>query len=521
MKIDRNEIRVWEPLLIGLAAAIGLIVGYNVNFDNDNSSLLSIEKNEYKSTISHGDGRIEEILRFVESKYVDSIESEKITLNLIDEMLGQLDPHSSYITPEDLADYNEKMKGRYRGIGIETLLYQDTFYITKLVESGPAADAGVKVGDAILEINGNKVSGSKMESDQVRDMLKDSTGSNLLVTIKPIGVSTTKELEIEAKDIIVPSAEVCYMLNDKTAYLKLSRFSGNTYEQFIESIEKIKEGKKELNLVLDLRDNPGGYLPEAIKILSQLFDSKDKLLTYTEGLNRKRRDYRTTGNAFYRIDKVAVLLDKYSASGSEILAGAIQDWDRGIVIGENSYGKGLVQEIFPLKNGGALRLTVAKYYTPSGRLIQKSYTSNTNDFDADSAVHYTKVLERKVESGNGIVPDVTVESPEGCYGYQRFFDHYVLSKMKTYGSADLKRIAFSRPDYEAFVQANFREYIGDLQDSNCHNSFSTDIDLCYKRMIMTNNEFAREANVSDKSIQKAMQFIVDEKPTTALLSEKY
>jgi len=272
---------------------------------------------------------------------------------------------------------------------------------------------------------------------------------------------------------------------------------------------------------LDLRDNPGGYLPEAIKILSQLFENKDKLLTYTEGLNRKRRDYRTTGNAFYRINKVAVLVDRYSASGSEILAGAVQDWDRGLVIGETSYGKGLVQEIFPLKNGGALRLTVAKYYTPSGRLIQRSYTSNTNDFSADSTVHYTKVLERKVESGNGIVPDVSIEKTDHCYAYQRFFDQYVLQKMKSVESTDLPRSAFSRVEYEFFVRTNFTDFADEMNEASCKTSFDRHIDLCYKRMMMNNNEYARQANVSDKFVQKAMQFIDNDKPTVALLSEKY
>ena len=185
-------------------------------------------------------------------------------------------------------------------------------------------------------------------------------------------------------------------------------------------------------MILDLRDNPGGFLPQAIKILSQLFADKDKLLTYTEGLSRKKAEYRSTGKIFYNIDKVAILINEYSASGSEILAGAIQDWDRGIIVGQDSYGKGLVQDLFPLKNGGALRLTVAKYYTPTGRLIQKSYKSLNKDFIADSTYFKTLLLNRVVHSGNGIEPDVKIDLSDenNCEEYLTYTDFFIINQMK-------------------------------------------------------------------------------------------
>ena len=515
---DNQRSQYWYPLVIGLAAALGLLAGYNMNFENAKHSLFSFTE-ESSNTISvNGDGRIEEILRFVETKYVDSIETDKITLQLIDELLDQLDPHSSYISPEELADHNERMKGEYRGIGIETLTYQDTFYLTRLMETGPAKKAGLSVGDAILSVNGQAVSGVEMPISEVRAMLKDSLNDALEVEVLSLGNTLPKTVELASDIIEVPSADVCYMLDDEIAYLKLSRFSANTYEQFIEAIESIKKGKTKLSLVLDLRDNPGGYLPEAIKILSQLFDSKDKLLTYTEGLNRKRRDYRSTGNAFYNIDKIAVLIDGYSASGSEILSGAVQDWDRGIVIGETSYGKGLVQEIFNLRNGGALRLTVAKYYTPSGRLIQRSYSSESNEFSADSSVHLTKVLEREMDSGNGIVPDRIVKETN-CYEYQYYFDQYLIETMKQQGTLDLVITDFTEAAYRSFVKTQFEESFENISPS-CIAGFNKAAFLRYKQMILTDTAYAKYANLSDKHVKVALDFINDKRETLALLSEE-
>ncbi len=525
MNRDRKDIRVWEPMVIGIACAIGLIAGYNINFNNADSSLLQSDKLLNSKTDTHyGDGRIEEILSFVESKYVDSIESEAITLTLIDELLAQLDPHSSYITPEELAEYNEKMSGRYVGIGIETLSFRDTFYITKLVEGGPAMKAQIKVGDAILSIDGQAVAGQNLSFSEVKNMLKDPVSENLELKVKSIGSSREQTINVSSSEISVASADVCYLLNKNTAYIKLSRFSGNTYEQFIESIESIKEGLTELNLVLDLRDNPGGYLPQAIKILSQLFEEKDKLLTYTQGLNMKRRDYRSTGNAFYKIKKVAVLIDENSASGSEILSGAIQDWDRGIVIGERSYGKGLVQEIFPLNNGGALRLTVAKYFTPSGRLIQKSYASSNNEFSADSSIKSTKLLDRKMESGNGIQPDILISSTEmpGCNSMTYYYDDYILWKMKSLARLDVRREAFSGNEFFDFLEREYNEVYQELYDSSCQalSSLSKDIYSRYIRMTQNDNSYAQHLNATDEYIARALEFVKDERPTLALLSEE-
>ena len=518
---QKGKIRVWEPLIIGIAAAIGLLAGYNMNFNNDDKSLFINNDNSPTSNLiaTHSDGRIEEILRFVENTYVDSIDSEQITLNLIDELLDELDPHSSYITPEELSEHNEKLKGVYRGIGIETLHLEDTFYIARVMDASPSKDL-LKPGLAIMSIDEVEVSGNGTPFETVMGMLKDSSKSALTLGIKAVDGSESL-VDVEIKKISVPSADIAYLLTDDTAYLKLERFSGNTYEQFIEAIESVIKGKTGLNLVLDLRGNPGGYLPEAIKVLSQLFDKKDKLLTYTEGLNRKKAEYRSTGKSFYNIKKIAVLIDNYSASGSEIVAGAIQDWDRGIIIGQKSYGKGLVQEIFPLKNGGALRLTVAKYYTPSGRLIQKSYGSKVNEFEADSVDMKTKILERNMVSGDGIIPDLIIDkiNEDACYEYYYYMDQFVVRQMRNLRKTQLTRASFVKSDYDAFIYEAFREP-SDNVSNDCNRQLTSKINDAYQRLISSDIEYAKYKNVNDKAIVEALKFINDSKPTIALLPKE-
>ncbi len=521
---QNHKPRYWEPFLIGISAAIGLIAGYNMDFSHGDYSLLSKEVvstiDAHSSTVQ-GDGRVEEIIRFIENKYVDSIETEQMTINMIDNMLSELDPHSSYISPDELDGHNERMQGEYRGIGIESIKLQDTFYISKIQERGPAARAGLEVGDAFISVEDNEVAGQDFGFEEIRKHLKAANKSKVDLELMKLN-GQIYNVSVDIGEIEVPSASICYLLDKETAYLKLSRFSANTYEQFIESIEKLKDDRQSLNLVLDLRENPGGFLPQAIKILSQLFKDKDQLLTYTEGLNQKKKEFRSTGNAFYNIDKVAVLIDEYSASGSEILSGAIQDWDRGIVIGQTSYGKGLVQEIYPLKNGGALRLTVAKYYTPSGRLIQKSYSSDNNNFKADTNVYQTKVLSRSMTSGNGINPDQTLPSNVSfsCYDYWYYIDFYLLYKMKKNQSVNIGRGELTVEEYNLFVAEYFDQDSFVPEKLNCQKNLEKEIWNSYQKMQLNDLAYLQFLNENDIYVEKALQFIRDQRPTLAYLSDE-
>jgi len=279
--------------------------------------------------------------------------------------------------------------------------------------------------------------------------------------------------------------------------------------------------KTKLNLIIDLRDNPGGYLPQAIKVVSQLFPKKDKLLTYTDGLNREKQEYRSTGNNFYDIRKVAILINNYSASGSEIIAGAVQDWDRGMIIGEGSYGKGLVQEIFPLKNGGALRLTVAKYYTPSGRLIQKSYESETNEFEADSNVmKKTKLLAREMQGGVGILPDkeVAIKETQDCYEYNYYVDHFVINAMHKASSRKLSNLDLRRSSYEEFITEIMEP--GLLSRIACNANYDFMVNESYLRLNSDTTRLHNLISKGDEAVSIALDYMENPKPTIALLSKK-
>lgn len=514
----KSSIRIYEPLLVALAAAIGMIAGYKMNFSHHDYSLIKVDS--YQPNVITRDGRIEEILRFVETNYVDSLDQDELSVEAIRHILRQLDPHSSYITAEELNEHNEKMEGVYTGVGVETLEFNDTFYITRLIPEGPALESGVQIGDAILSINGDSLTGQHSSFSRIRSYFKGTEAEVLDIQLKSVD-GTLKNIEVESEPITVSSADQAFLLEDEIAYIKLSRFSGNTYEQFMQSLESMIENNQQLDLVIDLRDNPGGYLPEAVSILSQLFSEKGKLLCYTEGLNRKRSEYHSTGKTFYNIGKIVVLINEYSASGSEILAGAIQDWDRGIIIGQPSYGKGLVQEIFPLKNGGALRLTVAKYFTPSGRLIQKSYSNINSNFEADTNLFRTMLLERSVIGGGGIKPDILVEDVynEHCYAYLDYIDYYLLYKMKSTGSIELTLDDVSREELNTFVQNHFDQDLSRLEPV-CDQNIE---DMIYSRYIrQTEGLEAYQYYLvdDDPSVNEALKFIKDNKTTLALLTKE-
>lgn len=410
---------ILEPLVLALVMVIGISIGYKINDTEDDFALIQ-RLDESAVPI----GRIEEILRFVENKYVDSIDTEKIENQLIETVLQDLDPHSIYIPPADLEDVNRQMSGKFQGIGIETLLIKDTFYISYIMENSPAEKAGLPIGAKILSVNDSIVSGKELKYQELSELVIQDDEVILNVDIK--NENKNKNFTLIPTEFAVNSAQNHFLLEPGVGYIQLERFTSNSYSDFLRALETIVTDQNLDNLIIDLRNNPGGYLPETSKILSQLFKEKDRLLLYTEGEKSEKQEYKTTGKCFFDVGNIAVLINEGSASGSEILAGAIQDWDRGVIIGSRSYGKGLVQEQYSLANGGAIRLTVAKYFTPTGRLIQKDYKSSEYDYrtEIDNRQIYgdaylndtseyslsfrTMKLKRSVEGGGGIQPDISV-----------------------------------------------------------------------------------------------------------------
>lgn len=392
--------KIYLPLLLAVCTAFGMVVGHRFSSEN-------LRVNEYRESglaSKSADGlALQEVIKYIDNRYVDSVESGKLIDLAANTILDELDPHSVYISPEELSYINEGMSGFYRGLGIETIHLYDTLRVIKILKGSPAEEAGVEYGDKILTSNDTILAGKNRTKEEQWAFLKttDQTEFNLDV-LKRSG--EVKELTVYPSRIKAPNVD--YLIVGDIAYINILRFSDETYEGIIDALEAVQKNKIIEKLILDLRDNPGGYLPEATKILNQFFIEDKRLLVYTEDRFKRKSEYNSTGRPFYQINKLAVLINEGSASASEVIAGALQDWDKAILVGNGTFGKGLVQEQMNLSNGGALRLTTARYYTPTGRSIQKPYNEDSKD---TTSIFYSKKYNRLLDSNGGVNADVLVE----------------------------------------------------------------------------------------------------------------
>lgn len=421
-----RKVAVWLPLLLAGVLALGMFIGLRYQAATS-STLGEADLTKLHRNLS-GQGRVEELLRYIDAKYVEDADQDELITKAINAIVGELDPHSNYISAEDLVAINEQLEGNFDGIGVEFMMLDDTIVIVTPLAGGPSEAVGIRAGDKIVTIEDSIVAGQELATQDIFSLLRGKKGTDVAVGIKRGSQKELLSFTITRDEIPVHSVDVAIMLDEKTGFIKVNRFSATTYDEFVQSLEKLVEKHKMEDLVIDLRHNPGGYLTQATNMLSQLFPERGKLLVYTEGRTVKRTEYSTSGRAFYNIGEVVVLIDEGSASASEIMAGAIQDHDRGVLVGRRSFGKGLVQEQYPLRDGSALRLTVARYYTPSGRCIQKDYeeeggdaydrdveerynngelSSSDNIEIADSTQFYTE-NGYVVYGGGGITPDVFV-----------------------------------------------------------------------------------------------------------------
>lgn len=370
--------------------------------------------------------KFDRLLRLISSYYVDSANISKLTEKAIVHMLGELDPHSVYISKEEVEKMNEPLKGNFEGIGISFNIFKDTLLVTTTIAGGPSEKAGIRAGDRIMEVDEKKIAGIGLQNSDVLDMLRGEKGTRVDIKILRKGVPGLLDFTIIRDKIPIYSLDASYMIDETTGFIKLNKFSATTTEEFVEAINELKKQNLK-NLILDLRGNGGGYLNTAIEISDQ-FLKNDELVVYTSGLNESKREYRATSNGEFEKGNLVVLMDESSASASEIVAGAVQDWDRGVIIGRRSFGKGLVQKPFYLTDGSMVRLTTAHYYTPSGRCIQKPYDEgveaykkdyqkrleNGEMFSADSisftdSLKYKTLLSgRNVFGGGGVMPDIFI-----------------------------------------------------------------------------------------------------------------
>ncbi|WP_289053844.1 S41 family peptidase [Carboxylicivirga marina] len=371
--------------------------------------------------------------QLVNSLYVDSVDNEGLVEEAIVGMLKSLDPHSVYISADEVAAMNEPLDGSFEGVGIQFNIMDDTLMVVNPVIGGPSEKVGIRAGDRIVGIDGENVAGIGIKNSDVFKYLRGKKGTKVNLNILRKRTNGELKFVVVRDKIPLHSVEAAYMATPKTAYVKISRFALYTHDEFVEALEKLDENDYE-NLILDLRGNGGGYLKAAIDITDELLD-KNKLLVYTEGLNSERRNHHASKKGKFEKGNLVVLIDEGSASASEIVSGAVQDWDRGLVVGRRSFGKGLVQRPFDFPDGSMIRLTIAEYYTPAGRCIQKEYEngvdayhnelgerylhgelSNADSIQFDEALEYkTKVSGRTVYGGGGIMPDVFIAVDTSMY----------------------------------------------------------------------------------------------------------
>lgn len=425
---ENNKTSRFIPVIIAASIVVGILIGtfYTNHFSGNRLSIINTSSN-----------KLNDLLRIVDDKYVDTVSMGDLVEKAMPQILSELDPHSMYISAKDVEASNADLKGHFSGIGVSFTIQKDTICINNVIKGGPSEKVGLMPGDRIIAVDDSAFVGKVVNSSSAMRKLKGEKGSKVKLGIHRPGVKEPLAFTVVRGDIPVKSVDTYYMLTDKIGYIKINKFAETTYAEVMIAIATLQQqGSKEL--VIDLRGNTGGYMGPAIQIINE-FLPKDCLIVYTEGRKSPREEYRSDGRGTNQKTPLVLLTDEISASASEIFSGAIQDNDRGTIIGRRTFGKGLVQQPIDFRDGSSMRLTVARYYTPSGRCIQKPYTRGEGteyDFDIvnrfnhgeffseDSVKQNTKevyhtLLGRTVYGGGGIMPDIFV--PQDTIGYTSYY----------------------------------------------------------------------------------------------------
>jgi len=448
---------VWLPLMLGLTAALGLWAGMWLMPSNQTPQEVQIFQGR--------SDKLRDVLGYILNEYVDTLNEKQLQDDAIASLLEQLDPHSSYIPATDLPAVSEQLEGNFDGIGVEFNIQKDTIMVVAAISGGPSEQLGISSGDRIIKVEGEDVAGKGIKNEDVIKRLRGKRGTQVKIDIYRPATKQITNYTITRGQIPIYSVDASYMIDDENGYIRISRFAATTFSEYTSAFKALKK-KGMKNLVLDLRDNPGGYLNAAVDICDE-FLPKGQQIVYTEGKARAKENFQATSKGDFEQGGLVVLIDEGSASASEIVSGAVQDNDRGWVVGRRSFGKGLVQEQREFKDGSALRLTIARYYTPSGRCIQKPYENGTKEYyrqlleryaNADEAptvdtsktidtLNYKTLKGRNVFGGGGITPDFVI--PIDTSGYSSWLSQAIAG-------GHMNRFAFE------FTDRNRKKFLNDF-----------------------------------------------------------
>lgn len=431
--MDNNKNKRYMPLIMAICVIVGIFIGtfYANHFSGNRLNI-----------INNGSSRLSNLLHIIDDQYVDSVNINDLVDKAIPQILAELDPHSVYISAKDVETANSDLKSSFSGIGIEFMIRQDTIQVQNVIKDGPSEKAGLLAGDKIVEIDGKPFVGSQVTNEEATHRLKGPKGTQVKVGVLRYGEKGIREFTITRDDIITKSITAAYMLNDSIGYMRIKSFGEATYTEMLSALASLTaQGMS--GLVIDLRDNGGGYLQAAVNMANE-FLPKNRLIVYTQGRKSPRTDYKSDGRGNFQTLPLVVLINEGSASSSEIFSGAMQDNDRATIVGRRSFGKGLVQQQIGFPDGSMIRLTVARYYTPSGRCIQKPYQpGNDADYEADllnryehgeyfsqdsikqTGPAYHTTIGRVVYGGGGIMPDIFV--PEDTTNYTSYYKQAIMS----------------------------------------------------------------------------------------------
>lgn len=453
--MKQNKTNRYMPLLMALCVVVGVVIG--TFFANHFSS-------QRLNIINSGSNRLNNLLHIIDDQYVDKVDLDSLVEKAIPQILGDLDPHSVYISAKDVQTATDDLKGSFSGVGIEFVIREDTIHVQGVIKNGPAERAGLLAGDKIVSVDDKPFVGKIVTNEEAQHRLKGPKDTKVKIGILRYGEKKVKQFTVTRGEIPTRSVTATYMLDENTGYIRIKNFGENTYPEMLIALAKLSQ-ENFSNLIIDLRDNTGGYLQSAVQIINEFLPS-NKLIVYTQGRKSPRNEYKSNGKGSYQKIPLIVLINESSASASEIFAGAMQDNDRATIIGRRSFGKGLVQQQIGFPDGSMIRLTIARYYTPSGRCIQKPYSPGDKNyeedlleryehgefFNQDSIKHtgpaYHTSIGREVYGGGGITPDIFV--PEDTLGITSYYKQASLSGL-------ILQFAFTYTDDNRLKLNNFTE----------------------------------------------------------------